>query len=179
VVVEDLRLAFIAGRRRWMAWRATPVPPSALKVGARGAAVGIARAIEQPMKGPFTEEPSVFHEIIRSEKTKKVDPSVPRWIVSVRNITATPFELVGDDGSRLIVEPTIAVHTLEPVVITPTEGHRWSEARVAPNDRIVVYGMVDETGEIDTAGYRATPITVPRIRGTMEEPLVISRARKA
>jgi len=176
VVLTDLRYGFIAGRRRWLAWRSKPVAPSAIVRGARGSVVGVAKAIDEALTGPFTDQPSVFHEVIRAEG-KKTPHGRTVFHETFRNMSTVPFEVVGDDGSRLLVEPTIAVHSLLPEYIVPTEGHRWTEARIAPGERVVVYGMVDETGAIDTSGYRAEAITIPRIRGTIEEPLVISRAK--
>lgn len=176
--VTDAYYAFVAGRRRWAAWRAPALAPSAARPGTRAKVIGRAEPVETVLQAAYSGRPCVFFEVVE----RQIDLSrglagMDRSVEIAREASTAPFYLVGDDGSRLLVEPTIAVHTFDAEAMPAAEEHQRREARIHPGDRLTVYGMVDEAGAVVRGEYRAAPSTIPRLRGTESEPLVLSPAR--
>jgi len=164
----DILGTFRARRRRWMAQSAPAIAASAAKPGTRALVEGVAQPLPNaaPLAAPFTSERSVFYETTKAGEYHHEEE---------REHSTAPFMVVSYDDSVLVVEPTVAVHEIELVDVLGVEDRRWRQARIAPGDHVRVFGMVDETAAVTQGAYRAEATTIPRIRGTTEEPVVIAR----
>ena len=146
--------------------------------------------MEKPLVSPYSRKPAVFYDATLRERVpppvrrgqswyaEKLEDLVTPWHEKFRGKSTAPFLVLGEDGSRLLVEPTVALHSLDLTLVVEQDGrHRYLEARIAPGEGILVYGRVELTPSLTTAGYRGGASAILRMRGTEHEPVVIARPR--
>lgn len=176
-VFPTLYYSFVAGRRRWQASRAPIVSPGGARAGERCRVVGRAEPLEAPLSAGYTGRPAVFYEVVERIPSAVVPGiSGPDWREASREASTAPFLVVGDDGARVLVEPVIAIHIIATERVLSTSSRIRTEACIAPGETVRVFGLVDEVPTVAAAGYRGAPGTMRRLRGTIEEPIVLTRA---
>jgi hypothetical protein len=123
------------------------------------------------------------------------------WSEEIREDSRAPFWIVGDDGARVLVVPTVTVwsasaplvnedphvndenaqldrylrsHGVLPTAYMGIAGDtRFYELALGAGEAISVYGDIDEMQGVHAEGYRDAPERIVRLFGSHDAPLVV------
>ncbi len=168
-------------------------PIAELRAGKRAKIAGTVEPVGALLRSPLRRRGVAFwHAQIRTGDTTVSFGGE----AAIFATSSAPFWLV-DGGARVRVDPDVVLPRLRLVDLTENRAELdadaiddllerdgititsplFFESALEPGDRAIVYGVVGETSRVVESGYRASTETVPRMRGTADEPLVLFEAR--